>query len=81
MEELKQTLHELSTSELSVSRHDVLKFAHSAVTILEALHSLDHVHRDIKPSNWMLDEEGELYLIDFALSSHFTDEYGTHMPS
>ena len=80
MEQLSQTLHDLGASERNLSRHEVRQIAVSAVSILEALHSLQHVHHDIKPSNWMLDEEGELYLIDFALASKFVDENGAHLP-
>ncbi len=35
---------------------------------LEAFHKAGYVHRDVKPDNFLVSEEGEVKLIDFALA-------------
>lgn len=49
---------------------DPLEAVERAITILKALehvHRINIYHRDIKPSNIMVDESGNLFLIDFGL--------------
>ena len=38
------------------------------------MHERKMLHLDIKPKNVMLDEDGELYLIDFGLSKQYTSD-------
>jgi serine/threonine protein kinase len=46
--------------------------------ILESIHIHHVLHRDIKPQNFMV-REGELYMIDFGLSTVFIDDDGKHV--
>ena len=41
---------------------------------LQTAHSMGIQHLDIKPGNIMLDEQGQLYLIDFGASKQLNDE-------
>jgi casein kinase 1 len=47
--------------------------------ILESIHKNYVIHRDIKPHNFMY-KNGELYLIDFGLSSFYIGENKEHVP-
>jgi serine/threonine protein kinase len=49
------------------------------IQLLEALayaHNLDVLHRDVKPANAILDEKGQLYLMDFGLAGWVGQETG-----
>ena len=48
------------------------------IDVLESVHKYHIVHRDIKPHNFMC-KDGDLYLIDFGLSTAFIDENGEHI--
>lgn len=48
------------------------------ICILESIHKHDVLHRDIKPGNFMV-RDGELFLIDFGLSSILVDGDGVHV--
>lgn len=52
----------------------------SMLSILEAIHQVFVIHRDLKPENFMM-KHGQVYLIDFGLSTFFVDgESGGHVP-
>jgi casein kinase 1 len=52
----------------------------SMLSILEAIHQVYVIHRDLKPENFML-KGGQVYLIDFGLSTFFVDgDTGEHVP-
>lgn len=52
---------------------------HSAISILDHIHSKYVVHRDIKPANFMI-HNNELVLIDFGLASFYVDPEERHIP-
>lgn len=45
------------------------------IAILESVHNNLVIHRDIKPQNFMF-KDGELYLIDFGLSTFYVNDKG-----
>ena len=51
-----------------------------AADALGYFHLLNTLHLDVKPSNLMLDEEGNVVLIDFGISKHY-DESGSQTSS
>ena len=51
-----------------------------AADALGYIHLLNTLHLDVKPSNLMLDEEGNVVLIDFGISKHY-DESGSQTSS
>ena len=70
------SLHDyLKTKELPQNKvNSIMAYA---ITILESIHNQFVIHRDIKPQNFML-KEGELYLIDFGMSTFYIDDKGEH---
>lgn len=43
------------------------------LSIIKTIHNLSVIHRDIKPDNFMLNDKEQLVLIDFGLSSFFSE--------
>src|SRR5205085_121249 len=50
----------------------------AAARALLAAHAKGVLHRDLKTSNLMLDEHGDVYLVDFGLARLLDPEEGTH---
>jgi serine/threonine protein kinase len=50
---------------------NVLSIIQKMLTIIESVHKLSILHRDIKPDNFMFDNNDELFLIDFGISTFF----------
>lgn len=56
------------------SESEVLHVLSQLLDALEAVHSQDLVHLDLKPSNVMVDDQGNVSLIDFGASKHVTPD-------
>lgn len=54
------------------------KMAISCIKIIRDIHGLFVLHRDIKPANFMM-KNGEIFLIDFGLSTFYTNEHGDYV--
>lgn len=50
------------------------------VDIISQIHSKYVLHRDLKPSNFMI-KSGDLFVIDFGLSTFYIDENRIHYPN
>ena len=59
---------------------NITRIVQSMLSILEAIHQVYVIHRDLKPENFMW-KNGQIYLIDFGLSTFFVDgDTGGHIP-
>ena len=54
--------------DIEVEEKQIKIWAAQIVLALEELHSKDIIYRDLKPENVVLDEKGNLHLIDFGLA-------------
>ena len=62
------------------SPSEITRIVQSMLSILEAIHQVYVIHRDLKPENFMW-KDGQVYLIDFGLSTFFVDgDTGEHIP-
>ena len=70
-------LYEMSLEDMiqkcEVSKMQIMKIGSKMIDILETIHRLGILHRDLKPQNFMMRND-ELYLIDFGLSTVYTDD-------
>jgi len=75
MEYIKgSTLSELlDLSELTISR--ALEIIEAVAGALGAAHAQGIIHRDIKPSNVLVDEQGQVKVVDFGLVKHLHDDH------
>ena len=64
---------------ISLKKTDKNDILIKMLSILESVHSLFVIHRDIKPDNFMFDGNGELFLLDFGLST-FVGENKSNEP-
>ena len=48
------------------------------IDVIESIHKNHILHRDINPQNFMI-RDGDLYMIDFGLSTVFMDDDGVHI--
>lgn len=76
-ETLKEKLSHLSPDE-HFPENEVLKWALTICDVLDYLHNLSPsiIFRDLKPDNIMIDERGELKLIDFGIARIFEGPAG-----
>ena len=63
---------------LDVPKMDQIMF--KMLEIISQIHTQYVLHRDIKPANFMM-KNGELYLIDFGLSTFFITDGEQHIPN
>ncbi len=64
-----ETLQELLSHAGRLNHERALEIAEKIASALDAAHSKGVVHRDLKPGNVMIDERGEIVVLDFGLAT------------
>ena len=64
-----------------LSENEVVEIAKKVLLILRYLHRNNIVYGDIKPSNLIVDDYGDIYLIDFSSSVLISENDNTHYTS
>lgn len=57
-----------------LSEQEGLRIISSLSAILSEVHKRDILHRDVKPANVVIDESGNVHLIDFGIARSYVDE-------
>lgn len=52
---------------------EACRILHQIISGVEQIHRVNVVHRDMKPENLLLDEHGNIKIVDFGLSNMFRD--------
>ena len=58
-----------------MDEYETRKYIRQIVSAVEHMHNARVIHRDIKLQNFMLDQNGDIVIIDFGLSNSL-DEKG-----
>jgi serine/threonine protein kinase/predicted TPR repeat methyltransferase len=64
-----ETLSKLLKQTNRLDRDRALEIAEKICSALSAAHALGVVHRDLKPGNVMIDDGGEVFVLDFGLAT------------
>ena len=74
---MNDTLYIIMEYKSNKLEHITIDMIDKVTNILLDLHKLNIIHRDIKPENFLM-ENGNLYIIDFGLSTFYsnTESYG-----
>ena len=67
------SLAELVKNKGRLSENDAEKKIRQTAIALNYIHNHHTVHLDVKPANILLDDKGDVILIDFGISKHYDD--------
>lgn len=62
-----------------VHARDALELGTRMAAILRGVHERGVVHCDVKPDNWLVDDAGDVWLVDFGLGKWWRDAHGRHV--
>ena len=62
-----------------INEENILIISLDCINQIKMIHDNGIIHRDIKPENFVLDEKGNLKLIDYGLAKKFLDENNNHI--
>ena len=65
--------------DFKLTPESVLSMALQLLSILERIHVAGFVYNDLKPDNILVDERGQIKLIDFGLATRYREKDGTHI--
>lgn len=69
-----RTLSEWIVNEPTPSTQQALNWLKQLAELVHSVHRRHHMHRDIKPENLIVDEDGQIWLIDFGSARNFQTE-------
>ena len=72
------SLEEMVKANGALPENQVKKIVSQLGGALSYIHSQRILHLDIKPSNIMINDEGDVVLIDFGISKQYDDTHSTH---
>jgi len=72
------SLHDYILRKGTLSASKLASVMIKCINLIESIHRHHILHRDVKPKNFMVND-GDLYIIDFGLSSVFIDDDGEHI--
>lgn len=63
-----------SLYDISLNNNKIIDYFYDSINIIEFIHAKKLLHRDIKPENFMINEIGELFIIDFGLTTFYIEK-------
>ena len=66
--DLSHVFKELQENKTAYAQKDLLRLCHSICNAMEFAHKHEVIHRDLKPANVMVDQSGQLYVMDWGLA-------------
>jgi serine/threonine protein kinase len=74
---LYEYIYKIPKKELTIEKINNIMI--KLIQLLENIHKHYVIHRDIKPQNFMINERGNLYLIDFGFATFYVNENMKHI--
>jgi 5'-AMP-activated protein kinase catalytic alpha subunit len=65
-------LFEYIVKRKKLKEHEACKFLQQIISGVEYIHKSGICHRDLKPENLLLDDQGNIKIVDFGLSNTYT---------
>lgn len=69
-----RSLAQLMDEKFEFNKKMIMKISEQILSAIDALHRANIIHRDIKPDNILMDEHGDIHLIDFDIARIYRNE-------